>query len=121
MKYYEDGTWIDELNYENRIIELVVEGTSDGLKSDYKDVLEDVLENLSKYTKMALERLFVWEKSENILKLSKIYCGKLYYGFGTEPIEKGFAFSFNDEDLHTIHTVIFSEYKTPSAYLMSFE
>lgn len=122
MKYYEDGTWIGEVNCESNTVELVIEGTSNGADTDYQKLSQDVLNNFSKYKKAALERLSVWARHpENIQAIFQIYCGKLYCGFGTEPIEKGFCLSFDDKDFHTIHTVIFSEDKSPLAYVMHFE
>ena len=48
MKYYEDGTWISELSYENNTIELVIGGTSSGLNQNYKILSEDILRNITK-------------------------------------------------------------------------
>lgn len=122
MKYYEDGTWVGELSYENDTIELVIEGTSSGFNQNYKILSEDILKDITKYRDLALERLsFLAKSPDNIENLYQIYFGKVYLGFAAEAMDDGFCFSFNDVDEHTIHTIIFDKYKTVIGYLIHFE
>ena len=122
MKYYEDGTWIGELSYENNTIELVIGGTSSGLNQNYKILSEDILRNITKYRDLALERLSLLAKfPDNVEHLSEIYFGKVYLGFANEAVDDGFCFSFDDVDKHTVHTIIFDKYKSIIGYLIHFE